>query len=83
MAENEMVDSIIDSTDVNLSNSEWQELGMLQAMGLQTVRYDLVTEHRNGKAQIYMWPKTMFFQHIVSRGKKLKLFPPNSCCHSN
>ena len=49
-----------------------EETGVLQSMGLQTVRYDLVTEHRNGKAQIYMWPKTMFFQHIVSGGKKLK-----------
>ena len=41
-----MVDSIIDSTDVNLSNSEWQELGMLQAMGLQTVRYDLASKQQ-------------------------------------
>ena len=39
-----------------------EETGGLQSMGLQTVGHDLVTEHRNGKAQIYMWPKTMFFQ---------------------
>ena len=46
VAENEMVDSITDSTDMNLSNSEWQELGMLQAMGLQTVRYDLASKQQ-------------------------------------
>ena len=46
VAENEMVDSITDSMDVNLSNSEWQELGMLQAMGLQTVRYDLASKQQ-------------------------------------
>ena len=39
-----------------------EETGGLQSMGLQTVGHDLVTEHRNGKAQIYMWPKAMFFQ---------------------
>ena len=46
VAEDEIVESITDSTDVNLCNSEWQELGMLQAMGLQRVRYDLASKQQ-------------------------------------
>ena len=39
------LDSITDSMDMNLSR--WTgEPGMLQSMGLQRVRYDLVTEQQ-------------------------------------
>ena len=44
------LDDIIDSVDMNLSNSgrEWrtEEPGMLQSMELQRVRHDLVTEQQ-------------------------------------
>ena len=50
------LDSITDSMDINLSKLQEtvkdRDAGMLQSMGLQRVRYDLITEHNT---QVYIY----------------------------
>ena len=52
------LDSVTDSMEMNLSKFwETEEPGMLQSMGLQRVRHDLMTEEQQHKIYNY-WETT-------------------------
>ena len=72
------LDSITDSMDMNLSNSErwWRKPGLLQSMRLQRVGHDLATERQEGGASWASWHTLGSLPSVILAQKK-SAFPSN------